>query len=162
MLKQHQAVVGQFQMEAQSRGLAYQQGRLNNINTPPHYISGLRMFLRCITCTLHAPLHPEVCIFFPLFFTEVYIVERLVLQIIYVLNKEILQCLGLEFAIYNWEQFQIKNGFLACIQYVEKWLYMHFESPAAPEKTSQLRRLFKISNESLGPYLFVECKFWKF
>ena len=41
MLKQHQAVVGQFQMEAQSRGLAYQQGRLNNINTPLHCMSGL-------------------------------------------------------------------------------------------------------------------------
>ena len=110
MLKQHQAVVGQFQMEAQSRGLAYQQGRLNNINTPPHYMSGLRMFLRCITCTLHPPLHPEVCIFFPLFFTEVYIVERLVLQTSYVLNNKILQFWGTKSAVCNQKRFQIKSG----------------------------------------------------
>ena len=40
---------------------------------------------------------------FSLFFTTVYIVnvERLVLQTIYVLNKEILQFLGLKSAVYN-------------------------------------------------------------
>ena len=51
-----------------------------------------------------------VCIFFTPFFTEVYIVERLVLQTIYVLNKEILQFLSLKSASYNRERFQIKNG----------------------------------------------------
>ena len=38
------------------------------------------------------------------------IVERLVLQTIYVLNNENLQFLGLKFAVYNWKQFQIKSG----------------------------------------------------
>ena len=38
------------------------------------------------------------------FFTAVYIVERLVLQTIYVLNKEILQFLGLKSAVYDQEQ----------------------------------------------------------
>ena len=35
------------------------------------------------------------------FFTAVYIVEQLVLQTIYVLNKEILQFLGLKSVVYN-------------------------------------------------------------
>ena len=61
--------------------------------------------------TVHAAIITRgVYIFFTLFFTAVYIVERLVLQTIYVLNKEILQFLGLEFAVYNQEQFQIKRG----------------------------------------------------
>ena len=38
------------------------------------------------------------------------IVEQLVLPTIYVLNKEILQFLGLKSAVYNQEQFQIKSG----------------------------------------------------
>ena len=33
------------------------------------------------------------------------------LQTIYVLNKEILQYLGLKSAVYNREQFEIKSGF---------------------------------------------------
>jgi hypothetical protein len=48
--------------------------------------------------------------FFTPFFTEVYIVEQLVLQTIYVLNKEILKFLGLKSAISNRERFQIKSG----------------------------------------------------
>ena len=40
----------------------------------------------------------------------VYIVERLVLETIYVLNKQILQFFSLKSAVYNWEQFQIKSG----------------------------------------------------
>ena len=51
-----------------------------------------------------------VCIFLTPFFTTVYIVERLELQTIYVLNKKILQFLGLKSADYNREQFQIKSG----------------------------------------------------
>ena len=47
---------------------------------------------------------------FTLFFTGVYIVEQLVLQTIYVLNKEILKILGIKSAVYNWERFQIKSG----------------------------------------------------
>ena len=39
-------------------------------------------------------------IFYPIF-TAVYIVERLVLQTIYVPNKEILQFLGLKYVVYN-------------------------------------------------------------
>ena len=35
------------------------------------------------------------------FFTAVYIVERLVLQTIYVLNKKILSLLGLKSVVYN-------------------------------------------------------------
>ena len=45
-----------------------------------------------------------VHIFFTPFFTVVYIVEQLVLQTIYVLNKEILQFLGLKSAVYDQEQ----------------------------------------------------------
>ena len=48
--------------------------------------------------------------FCPIFFTVVYIVERLVLQIIYELNKEILQFLDLKSRVCNQEQFQIKSG----------------------------------------------------
>jgi hypothetical protein len=39
----------------------------------------------------YAPLQAAACIFFTPFFTSPYIVERLVFQTIYVLNKEILQ-----------------------------------------------------------------------
>ena len=49
------------------------------------------------------------CIFFTPFFIAVYIVERLVLQTIHVLNKEILQFLGQESAVYNRERFLIKS-----------------------------------------------------
>ena len=38
---------------------------------------------------------------FTLFFTVVYTVEQLVLQTIHVVNKEILQSLGLKSAVYN-------------------------------------------------------------
>ena len=43
-------------------------------------------------------------------FIAIYIVERLVLQTIYVLKKEIFQFLSLKSAVYNQEWFQIKNG----------------------------------------------------
>ena len=43
-------------------------------------------------------------------FNTKYNVERLALQTIYVLNKEILQFLGLKFALYNQDRFQIKSG----------------------------------------------------
>ena len=56
-------------------------------------------------------------VFFPAFFTAVYIVERLVLQTIYILNKEILQFLGLKFAVYNRERFQINGARKLCILY---------------------------------------------
>ena len=46
--------------------------------------------------------------YFTLFFTAVYIVERLVCR--YVLNKAILQFLSLKSAVYNQELFQIKSG----------------------------------------------------
>ena len=39
-----------------------------------------------------------------------YVSLRLVLQTIYVLNKGILQLLGLKSEVYNHEQFQIKSG----------------------------------------------------
>ena len=45
-------------------------------------------------------------VFFDPFFTAVYNQERLILQTIYVLNKEIL----LKSAVYNQERFQIKSG----------------------------------------------------
>ena len=48
--------------------------------------------------------------YLPPFFTVVYIVERLILQTIYVLNKEILQFFGLISTVYNQERFQIKSG----------------------------------------------------
>ena len=44
------------------------------------------------------------------FFTVALIVERLVLQTIYVLNKEILQFLGQKSVVYNRERFLIKSG----------------------------------------------------
>ena len=39
----------------------------------------------------------------------VYIVAQLVLQTIYVLNKEILQFFSLKSAVYYWDQFQIND-----------------------------------------------------
>ena len=48
--------------------------------------------------------------FFPIF-TAVYIVVRLVLQTVYVLNKEILQFLGLKNAVYNQERFKSRAGY---------------------------------------------------
>ena len=59
--------------------------------------------------TICAIITNDLYIFTP-FFTAVYIVERLGLQTIYVVNKEILQFLGLKSAVYNREQFQIKSG----------------------------------------------------
>ena len=44
------------------------------------------------------------------FFTAVYIVEWLILQTIYVINKEIHQFLGLKSAVYNQERFRIRSG----------------------------------------------------
>ena len=41
--------------------------------------------------TIYAPLQASACIFFTPFFTAVYNQDRLILQTIYVLNKEILQ-----------------------------------------------------------------------
>ena len=60
-------------------------------------------------CTWYSFLRNGCYIFYP-FFTAVCIVERLVLQTIYLLDKEILQFLGLKSTVYNWERFQIKNG----------------------------------------------------
>ena len=45
-----------------------------------------------------------VCTVFTPVFTVVYIVERLVIKTIYVLNKEILQFLGLKFAVSDQER----------------------------------------------------------
>ena len=50
------------------------------------------------------------CIFFTPLLSAVYNVERLILQTIYIINKEILQFLGIKSAIYNQERFQIKRG----------------------------------------------------
>ena len=60
--------------------------------------------------TVRAPFQLAVSIIFTPIFTVVSIVEPLVLQTIYVLNKEILQFLGLKSAVYNRERFQIKSG----------------------------------------------------
>ena len=51
-------------------------------------------------------------IFDPIFHFGLYfdIVERLILQTIYVINKEILQFLGLKSAVHNQERFKIKSG----------------------------------------------------
>ena len=51
-------------------------------NFDTHPIHACRHFL----LNVHAPLKPTVCKFFTVFFTAVYIVDRLVLQTIYVLN----------------------------------------------------------------------------
>ena len=51
--------------------------------------------------------------FFTPFLTAVYNVEQLILQTIYVLNKEFLKLLGLKIAVYNQERV-----IMACIQYV--------------------------------------------
>ena len=40
----------------------------------------------------------------------IYIVEQMILQTIYVINKDILQFLGLKSMIDNQERFQIKSG----------------------------------------------------
>ena len=60
--------------------------------------------------TIRAPFQAAACILFTPFFTAVFIVERLVLLTIYVVNMEILQYLGLKSAVYNQEGFQIKSG----------------------------------------------------
>ena len=49
-------------------------------------------------------------VFFTPFATVVYFVEPLVLLIIYVLNREIHQFLGLKSAVYNQGGFQVKSG----------------------------------------------------
>ena len=52
----------------------------------------------------YALLYKTRFVFFTPFFTAVFIVERLVLQTINVLNKEILQFMGLQSAVYNQER----------------------------------------------------------
>ena len=47
--------------------------------------------------------NPRFLCFLPQFFTAVYIVDWLILQTIYVLNKEILTFLGLKWTVYNQE-----------------------------------------------------------
>ena len=49
-------------------------------------------------------------LFLPHFSLQFYIVEWLVLQTIYVLNKKILQFLGLKSKVNHCQRFQIKNG----------------------------------------------------
>ena len=57
-------------------------------------------------------------LFYPIF-TAVYIVEQLVLQPIYILNKEILQLLGLKSTVFNQVRFQIKIGIImGCVQFI--------------------------------------------
>ena len=58
-------------------------------------------------------MHAVACIFFNPFFTGVYMVEWLLLQTIYVLNKEILQFLDLKSTVYNQERF-----IMACVRYI--------------------------------------------
>ena len=43
-----------------------------------------------LLCTIHMPLYAAACIFLTLFYIAVYDQEWLILQTIYVLNKEIL------------------------------------------------------------------------
>ena len=62
------------------------------------------LFFSASMYTVGAPLKASACIFFTPFFTAVYIVERLVLQTIYVLDKEILQFLDLKSVVYNRER----------------------------------------------------------
>ena len=59
-------------------------------------------------CRMRAIITGGLYIFYPIF-TAVYIVERLILQTIYVLKKEILRFLGLKSAVYNQERLQ-KEG----------------------------------------------------
>ena len=78
------------------------------VNTASEFLAGNGDF--CLTGTVpHARHYNPRLVFFYLIFTAVYIVERLVLQTIYVLNKEILHFLGLKSVVYNQERFQIKN-----------------------------------------------------
>ena len=69
-------------------------------------------YLFCFTYTVltRAIISRGLYVFFTPFFTAVYIVEWLILQTIYVLNKEILQFLPLTSAVYKQERFQIKCG----------------------------------------------------
>ena len=70
------------------------------VNKASEFLAGNGDF--CLTGTVtHARHYNPRLVFFYLIFTAVYIVEWLVLQTIYVLNKEILQFLGLKSAVYN-------------------------------------------------------------
>jgi hypothetical protein len=60
-------------------------------------------------------------IFNPIFHCGLYCRAELVLQTIYVLNKEILQFLNLKSAAYNWERFQIKSGLFIYIILKKYW-----------------------------------------
>ena len=67
------------------------------------------------------------CIFFTPFFTAVYIVERLVLQTLYVLKKEILQILcQKKNAVYNQKQLIIKRGYNGAhtVDRFSAWFYL--------------------------------------
>ena len=74
----------------------------------------------------------------------VYIVERLVLQTIYVLNKEILQFLSLKSAVYNQERFKFKSG---------------FESRVGYNGTCMVDSL-KFGTRPAAPNFGVQIKFW--
>ena len=65
--------------------------------------------LKTNTSTVCVKFLAATCIFFTQFFTAVYIVERLLLQTIYLLKKGILQFLGQTSMVYNREWFQIKS-----------------------------------------------------
>ena len=63
-----------------------------------------------ILITVRDTLQAAACILFTPYFTTVYIVVQLVLQTIYVLNKEIFQFFSLKSVAYNHERFQINSG----------------------------------------------------
>jgi hypothetical protein len=62
------------------------------------------------------------------FFTVVYIVERLVLQTIYVLSKEILRFLSLKLAVYNQERFLMARVFRVFTFFSYHSLKLHNQS----------------------------------
>ena len=79
------------------------------VNTASEFLAGNGDF--CLTGTVtHARHYNPRLVFFYLIFTAVYIVERLVLQTIYVLKQGNSSILGLKSAVYNREWFQIKSG----------------------------------------------------
>ena len=61
-------------------------------------------FQNCSGHTVRKKLPYAACIFLTSFFTAIYIVFILVLQTIYVINKKILQFLGLKSAVHNQER----------------------------------------------------------
>ena len=67
-------------------------------------LSAMQNWFKLVQTTIRALLKATACIFFNSFFSATYVVERLIVQKINLLNKEILQFLGLKTGVSNQDQ----------------------------------------------------------